>query len=787
MNSSQHSSPEARREIVLSSTNNANFNQVFCLEPANSKPQGPSEDKLSEFWDLIRFRWATVLFIILSATIASAIYTLKQPPTYQAIATIELESASQNPVNRIGDVDLSAPVASADFVQTQIKLLQSRTLRQRVIAKLQATKRNPFERHDQISAWCQALRLKWCVTPRATNMAMAPVSIEAKDPDGSRIIEIRADSADPDMAADFANTLAAEYQEQNMESRWNAAQGASGFLTRQLEELKAKLQQSERALLEYSRATGLLYTDDKSSVQGERLKELQEELSKSQAERIAKEAMLRVATDNPVESLPQIIDNARLSGEQTKLADLKRQLAELGTTFTPEYYKVVRVQAQIDELQASLQKERADILKRIRVDYDSALLREKLVANQYARQAGLVSNLDGKAIYYSVLKQEVNTTRGLYDTLLQKMKEFEVASALRASNVRVVDPALRPPAPYKPDLPRNIAMGSLSGLMLAISFVLLRERTDRSIKAPGEAHFHLKLRELGVIPSSIKGRLPGVGRENGQGALVALDLNGNVVIGERDRVELVTWQDKTSPVAESFRNTLASILFSQQDANRPRVILITSPGRAEGKSTTASNLAIALAEINQRVLLIDADIRKSSLHKLFDVSNSWGLSDLLRERAPLQDCPLEALARRTAIEGLHVLPCGPGILNISSLLYSGRMVELLQRTRMLFDTIVIDTPPILYVSDSRILARLADAAVLVVRAGVTTRDAAIAAKERFDNDGIPLLGVVLNDWDLKSKSAHSYGAYEYGYENRAAWDRDERQAKKAKKPWEDRT
>jgi capsular exopolysaccharide synthesis family protein len=316
-------------------------------------------------------------------------------------------------------------------------------------------------------------------------------------------------------------------------------------------------------------------------------------------------------------------------------------------------------------------------------------------------------------------------------------------------------------------------MGLITGLGLAIGFVLVRESTDRSIKAPGEAHFHLKLPELGVIPSSIESKLPGTMQNTARGSIVALEMNGSTAISERDRVELVTWQDKASAVAESFRNTLASILFSQQYADRPRVILITSPGRAEGKSTMSSNLAIALAEINQRVLLIDGDIRKSNLHKLFDVSNSWGLSDLLRERTPLQDCPLEALARKTVIEGLYVLPCGPGTLNISSLLYSGRMAELLQRARMLFDTIVIDTPPILYVSDSRILARLADAAVLVIRAGVTTRDAAIAAKERFDNDGIPLLGVVLNDWDLKSKSPHSHAGYGYGYENRAARDGDE--------------
>ena len=192
---------------------------------------------------------------------------------------------------------------------------------------------------------------------------------------------------------------------------------------------------------------------------------------------------------------------------------------------------------------------------------------------------------------------------------------------------------------------------------------------------------------------------------------------------------------------------------------------MTSAFRDEGKSTAVSNFGIGLAEINQRILLIDADMRKPRLHQIFELSNSWGLSDLLREKSVLRDSPIEALAQPTQIAGLWLLPSGPGTLSISNLLYSERMAQLLERFRTEFDTILIDTPPMLTISDARILGRLADGAVLVIRAGRTTRDAAMRAKERLVEDGIPVLGTVLNRWDSKSKTR--YGNYGYPQEPRA--------------------
>jgi polysaccharide biosynthesis transport protein len=288
---------------------------------------------------------------------------------------------------------------------------------------------------------------------------------------------------------------------------------------------------------------------------------------------------------------------------------------------------------------------------------------------------------------------------------------------------------------------------------LAFGIVVASEFVNRSVRAPGESPFHLRVPELGVIPS--------------RAAVADQVLLPNIlpskagVNGSKPKLELVTWQDRPSLLAEDYRNALTSILAANAKG-RPRVILITSAGHGEGKSSTVSNLGIALAEINQRVLLIDADLRKPRLHDIFNLPNTWGLSDLLREKSSLLDCPIEALARKSEVDGLYVLPSGPGTVSITNLLYSTRMADLVERVRNDFDITIIDTPPMSYLSDARVLGQLADAAILVIRAGRTTRAEARTAKQRLVDDGIKVLGTILNGWEPKAKAKYGYG-YGYGY------------------------
>ena len=446
--------------------------------------------------------------------------------------------------------------------------------------------------------------------------------------------------------------------------------------------------------------------------------------------------------------------------------DLRRQHAELSATYKPEYSKVKRVQAQIVTLESALKRERNAILERIRNDFQEAQGREKMLGADYANQARLVTEQAEKSIQYGILKREVDSTRQLYDAMLQRLKEASIAAAMRASNVRVVDAARAPRFPYKPNAPMNSALGLMAGLFLGVAFVVMRERADRSIQEPGDSSFYLNLPELGVIPSAGAARHRLYYLRRKQIAEPTAAETGLVVKSEvPDRVELASWQHKPSLVAESFRAILTSIMFSGENGNHPRVLVVTSGSPSEGKTTVASNLAIALAEVHQRVLLIDGDMRRPRLHEVFELGNEQGLSDILKENAALAGTGLGGVIQETRLPNLYLLPSGPVSNAAATLLFSRQMPGLLKDLQRQFDLILIDTPPMLQIPDARVLGRLADAVLLVLRAGHTTRDAAMAARQRFEEDGTPVLGTILNDWNPKASGGGYYGYYKgyYGH------------------------
>jgi capsular exopolysaccharide synthesis family protein len=697
-------------------------------------------------------KWAIAFCALLGVAAALGV-SMIETPIYDARATLEFQSSKVE--SPIASGNMEDGFSADSFLQTQVKVLQSRRLEDRVSRKLAQQAASAYEPAAPIDKIRRLVGLRTAVAASPAASKLPPVDARVKLLENSRIVEITASSPDPRFAAAFANTLASEYMDYNMEAIWQSSQKTSDWLTRQLQDLRAKLEQSENQLQAYTRDAGLIFTSTDQNIDDEGLKTIQKELSAAQADRISKQSAYEIASTTQADALPQVLDSGRLSDYQSKLAELRRQYAEQSSIYTAKYYKVQQLQAQINDLEITLRRERNNIVGRIQNDYQASLKKERLLQAAYTAQMQRVTDLSRKAIYYSILKREVETNRQVYEQLLQKTKQVGIGAALQPTNVRVVDTAETPARPSKPDLVRNALTGLASGVALALGIVLTGEFVNRSVRAPGEAPFHLRVPELGVIPSRasvpeqtlLPSLLPGK----------ATGSNGN----QKAKLELVTWQDRPSLVAEAYRNALTSILAAN-GKGRPRVILITSAGHGDGKSSTVSNLGIALAEINQRVLLIDADLRKPRLHDIFNLPNTWGLSDLLREKSSLSDCPIEALARKTEIDGLYVLPSGPGTVSITNLLYSTRMAELVERVRHEFDVTIIDTPPMTYLADARVLGQLADAAILVIRAARTTRDEARAAKERLAEDGIRVLGTILNGWEPKDKARYGYG-YGYGY------------------------
>jgi capsular exopolysaccharide synthesis family protein len=751
------SSESFPRDLVVQAETPAREAGLVYLEPLNPYTP-PREDGggVPAIWQLIRGRRLTILAVALAGAAAGLAISLVETPVYDATDTLEFQS-SRNSEPALGTgIGDSGGFSAETYLQTQVKVLQSAILHKRVVGKLIKAGFGGYTEPDRLGRVGRLVGIRGAATATA---ATPPVTTKIRILDNSRMVEIQASSPDPRYAAGFADAMATEFIDYNMEALWQSAQKQSDWLTRQLQDLRTRLEQSEGQLQNYTRTAGLMFTGQgqEENVDDAQLRQLQKSLADAQADRISKQSAYEIASTTPPESLPQVLDNGRLSEYQTKLADLRRQYAEQSSIYTPAHYKVAQLQAQISDMEATLRRERSNIVGRIQNDFQAALRRERMLQAAYTTQMQRVTDQSRKAIYYGILKREVETNRQVYEQLLQKARQVGIGSVATPTNVRVVDTAEIPKRPTKPDLLRNALTGLASGLALAFGFVMAGEFINRSVRVPGESAFHLRVPELGVIPSKtsmgeqtmLPSLLPAKSAATGGAA--------------KPKLELVTWQDRPSLVAEAYRNALTSILAANSKG-RPKVILITSAGHAEGKSSTVSNLGIALAEINQKVLVIDADLRKPRLHDIFNLPNTWGLSDLLREKSSLADCPLEALARKTEIDNLYVLPSGPGTVSITNLLYSTRMADLVKRVRLDFDITIIDTPPMSYLSDARVLGRLADAAILVIRAARTTRDEARAAKQRLVDDGIRVLGTILNGWEPKTKSRYGYNyAYGYGY------------------------
>jgi capsular exopolysaccharide synthesis family protein len=682
--------------------------------------------------------------------------TLPQTPVYRVSTSLEIQQINNDVLNAKGsDVGASSTDALTD-VQTQIKILQSETLIGRALESLKIPTAEPATLTQSVTpAWRRMFNLPAPGEKRETPVESAAKNLKVNAAGQTRIVEITFDANQPELASRFANALTSEFIDQNMQARWDMNHRTADWLTGQIEEVRGKLQRSEDTLQAYARQKSLIYMGDKQNISEEKLRQLQAELSRAQADRVEKQSRFEIAGTATSDTLPDVLNDNNLRALETSLTDLRRQQAQLGVTFTPDYAKTKRLQAEITALESAIQEKRAAIVTRINNELQESKRREQLLGAAYANQTRLVTDDSEKAIQYDMLKHEVDTNRQLYETVLQRVKESSIVSAMKASNVRIIDPATTPRYPYKPNLATNGVAGLLFGVILGLIVIVLRERINASVQEPGEAGLLLGIPELGVIPNT---------NEKQKSLPSTLTLFPKTTALARQGVQTVPSQSPM--VADSFRAVLASIIFASP-RERQRVLVVTSASPSEGKTTTASNLAMTLANMNRRVLIIDGDIRSPRLHDIFGLDNSVGLTDLLTQTS--NTVLANAFVRETSIPNLSVLTSGPSILTGADLLFSRSMPALIAQYRENFDMVLIDTPPMLSMPDARVLGRMADAVVLIARAGRTTRAAIQAAFRRLVDDHTQVLGIVLNDWNAKSSAAYKYyEAYRESEVNRPA-------------------
>lgn len=713
--------------------------------------QTSREVHLLDYVAILRKHQWLILFFLLAVVSIVTISSFRMRPVYEAVARVEVDRENQNILPFRDTSSYEAYWDVENYIETQAKILQSETLAMLTIKSLDLARRPEFGA-GTASADLQAASASGAAPEKRLPILGAFLGgLTVRRVPNSRLLEVRFESTDAQLAARIVNAHVENFIEQNFRSRYEATTQASNWLGRQLDELRIRVEKSEDARLAYEREHQIWTIDEKQNITTQKLADLSKELTLAQAERIQKESNNQLARTGAVDAIPAVRDSPSLRELEARQNELQTQYSEALQQFGPNYPRVQRLEAQRAEIGQIVAAEKQNILARIEIEYRAAKGREALLVQALEKQKGESNHLAQKLVQYNILKREAETNKQLYEGLLQKLKEANISAGLRASNVRVVDPALVSPSPIRPNKRRNVLLAVLVGLVGGVGLAFLREYLDNTVKTPHDVEFSTSLPSLTVVPA--------FATVNGRGRMPKL-LKGPAASGS-ERVELVSHERPQSQISEAFRALRTSLLLSQAD-HPPQVILVTSALPREGKTTAAVNLAVTLAQLGDRTLLVDADLRKPGVSKLLSLSDGKhaGLSTYL---AGVSSLDLVTIPH-PRISNLAAIPTGPLPPNPADLLTSKRMREGIATLRGEYKFIVLDSPPIMAATDAVILSVLCDGVLLVARSGETPRQALARTRDLLVGVRSRLLGVILNAVDFSGpQSYYSYSYYPYDY------------------------
>jgi succinoglycan biosynthesis transport protein ExoP len=722
----------------------------------------PQESAVGEYLRvLVKRKWIVVGCLLTIFTVV-AIATLRQVPIYEANGSI----AVKKPDSSLNFKDANA--VSFDYydpteMETEVKILQSDLLALQVIKELNLDRQPEFGGKSPVS-------------PLPSSLDLAPDPLEA-DPSrtssilasfkgrltislipNSRIMSVRFRDSDPQTAQNVVNKLMGDYQENNYKTRFNNTMQVSDWLGQQLVDLQMKVETSQEKLVRYQKEHEILGIDEKQNITTAKLDELNRALTLAESERMEKEAFYRLLESGDPDAIASSAGGLEDSGAggqsasglleslRAKQADLRIQVADLNTQFGPSYPKLAQLNNQLAEIDIELKAEMKKIASKVKGQYTTALGREELLGQALEKQKQAANKLNESAIEYSLLKRDLETNRQLYEGLLEKLKEAGISEGLKSNNFQIVNSARVPTYPVEPNVPRNLGFAFVLGLTSGVGLAFLLEGLDNTVRTTEQAQAISGLPPLGMIPLGSK-----TAREGAASKRLMLATSN-------EAVELITHVRPQSQMAESYRALRTSLLLSHLGAP-PKVIMVTSALPQEGKSTTSINCAVVLAQKGVRVLLIDCDLRRPSIHKTLGMGPRSGLSNVLTGSITLK----QAITVAPTLPNLDVLPAGTPPPNPAELLASTNMRDVLAELRDKYDHIVLDTPPTLSVTDAVVLSPRADAIVLVIRSGSTTKQALRRSRDILMQVNARVSGVLLNAVDLSSPDYYYYYEYQGKY------------------------
>jgi capsular exopolysaccharide synthesis family protein len=686
-------------------------------------------------------------------------YTFTATPIYEARTRILIEADTPNVVSfkQVIDEDQT----KIDYYQTQYNILQSRALARKTMDALKLWEHpmygaagenqalsfrtavagvvgavgDVFQSDDARAAREAAAADETLAQSRALDTFLAGLTVSPIR--SSRLVDVKYRLSDAALATAIVNALAKNYIEQNLEYKFMASKEASDWLGERLAEQRKQVEQAEAKLQQYREQNDAISLEDRQNIVVQKLADLNAAVTRAKTERIQKEAMynqLRASQSNPasLDTFPAILTNTFIQQQKSEVASLTSKLAQASERLGEKHPEIVQLQTAIKTAQAKLQGEIGKVVQSVRIEYQAALAQEQSLTSALNQQKNEALSMNRKAINYGVLERDVESSKQLYESLLQRAKETGVSTELRTSNIRIVDAAERPHRPASPRRGLNLLMGLAAGSLLGVGLAFFFEYLDNRIKTPDEIKLHLGLPSLGMLP-----------------AVSAKALE--------ERYPLVS-NGVPPNFSEAFRAVRTNVLFSSAQEGS-KTLLVTSTGPGEGKTMVACNMAVSLAQTGQRVLLIDADMRRPKVHDVFGQRQEPGLSNLLVGNAKASES-----IRRGSIPGLWLLSSGKNPPNPAELLGSQRFEEFMRSLGEHFDWVVVDSPPVMAVTDASVIAHKTTGVVFVVGAEMTSRQAAQTAVEQLESARARFIGAVLNRVDLQRNSYyyHRYYRREYG-------------------------